>query len=95
MICMKENAYPLFKVKGIGKLMTLDELGKVAGINNRCIRVVDLKTQKNWLISYKVVLEKFSPSSIIPTPADKVEQNDDMKARIDVIAGAPAITGGM
>ena len=54
-----EQHYPWFKIKGIPKLLSLSELRTVRGVENRCIRVVDLKTQRNWLTNYKTIISKF------------------------------------
>lgn len=54
-----EPQYPWFKIKGISRLLSLQELKNVRGVENRCIRVVDLKTQKNWLTNYKTIISKF------------------------------------
>lgn len=50
----------MFKVKGVPRLITYEELMKMRSmmkITN--VRVIDLKTQKNWNTNMKTVIDKF------------------------------------
>ena len=50
----------MFKVKGVGRLMSYEEvicLSKKAQMNH--IRVIDLQTQRNWTTNLATIVGKF------------------------------------
>jgi hypothetical protein len=49
-----------FKVKGVKKLMTINEL-KNAGWRNppRCIKIIDVNQKRTWVSDYRTILSKF------------------------------------
>ena len=50
----------MFKVAGIPRLISYDELMAIQhNTKIRKVRVIDLKTQKNWSTNLKTVIEKF------------------------------------
>lgn len=53
------DRYFRFKIKGISKLLSYDDLKKVPRIENRCIMVIDPKHQRNWETTYKTIISKF------------------------------------
>jgi hypothetical protein len=49
-----------FKIHGVGKLLTYEELialDRRSRINK--VRVIDIQTQKNWTTNFKTVMLKF------------------------------------
>ena len=48
-----------FKIKGIHKLLSMRDLRKIPNISDRCIRVIDTKSQRNYLTNYATILKKF------------------------------------
>jgi hypothetical protein len=49
-----------FKVRGVDKLLTYEQLVAVGNVRAvRSVRVIDIRTQRNWETNLKTVLEKF------------------------------------
>ena len=49
-----------FKVSGVDRLLTYEELKMCKEARRvKGIRVIDIRTQRNWVTSYKNILEKF------------------------------------
>ena len=49
-----------FKVRGVDRLLTYEQLIALESTRNvRTVRVIDIRTQRNWETNFKTVLDKF------------------------------------
>jgi ATP-dependent RNA circularization protein (DNA/RNA ligase family) len=50
----------MFKVKGIERLVSYEELVRMKmKYNINKVRIVDLRSQKNWVTDLRTIIEKF------------------------------------
>ena len=48
-----------FHIKGVHRLLTMNDLDKIPNVAKRCITVIDTRSQRNYRTNYINIINKF------------------------------------